>query len=713
MVSNWDPYDGLNRPTRKFYTGGAPTPEVRYCYDGQAGNPCSGARAAPNFGRLTWIGAGESSTSYAHDLLGRVTQSTQTTAGQGYTSTYGYDLAANVKSLTYPTNDRLLAALYDGAGRLTELKDNTNPSAPRLYVSSPSYAPHGELASMLLGNSRWEHAAFNTRLQPTEIGLGTSSSDFSFLRMNYGYATTQNNGNVLSHTISRPGLPATATQSFAYDDFNRLEAAAETVPDFGLWYQNYDHDQYGNMWVTATNLPLEMLTPRTVDWFDAKNRIVGNNYDDSGNQTRAGGGTFTFDAENRMSSAWVEALPPSTSTFTYAYDGEGRRVKKVLYGRTTVYVYGAQGELLAEYKDGSLHKQFIYQGSRLLAVESSNPAGTSFLTADHLGSTRAVTDASGAVKSCHDYQPFGKEIPLGYGGRAAGSCYAAEERVLQRFTGQEVDPETGLQYFGARYYSGRQGRFSTADETLADQHPDDPQSWNLYTYVRNNPLRFTDADGRECKDGKDEKGDPCFTMTVSGRYYPQPISQALGALLQVEFGRQVQALQAASETAWNWLTAPRNLGCLSAATSAGAGIGMAGGAALGAAGGPFVPVTVPTGSGIGLVGGGAVGWFGGMIHCSSGTAPAGGSGPGPSAAGTSATARDAAVKRAFLRKLANDPKTPSWMKQWLQQGRVPPGYNVDHIKPLSVGGADAPSNMLLRLRADHVIHHRFYHPWKP
>jgi len=53
-------------------------------------------------------------------------------------------------------------------------------------------------------------------------------------------------------------------------------------------------------------------------------------------------------------------------------------------------------------------------------------------------------------------------------------------------------------YFGARYFSGYQGRFTSPDEPLLDQSPEDPQSWNLYSYVRNNPLIFVDPSGNDC-----------------------------------------------------------------------------------------------------------------------------------------------------------------------------------------------------------------------
>jgi len=52
------------------------------------------------------------------------------------------------------------------------------------------------------------------------------------------------------------------------------------------------------------------------------------------------------------------------------------------------------------------------------------------------------------------------------------------------------------------------------------------------------------------------------------------------------------------------------------------------------------------------------------------------------------------------------------MNQWLDQGKVPPGHQVDHIKPLSIGGKDAPSNLMLLDTATHKTYHQFYRPWE-
>jgi RHS repeat-associated protein len=70
--------------------------------------------------------------------------------------------------------------------------------------------------------------------------------------------------------------------------------------------------------------------------------------------------------------------------------------------------------------------------------------------------------------------------------------------IAPEFTSKERDAETGLDFFGARYFSSAQGRFTSPDKPFADQHPEDPQSWNLYGYVRNNPLAHIDSTGEAC-----------------------------------------------------------------------------------------------------------------------------------------------------------------------------------------------------------------------
>jgi RHS repeat-associated protein len=65
----------------------------------------------------------------------------------------------------------------------------------------------------------------------------------------------------------------------------------------------------------------------------------------------------------------------------------------------------------------------------------------------------------------------------------------------QAYDRTAVERLVGLDYFGARYFSGAQGRFTSPDAPFNDQHPEDPQSWNLYAYARGNPLLYTDPHG--------------------------------------------------------------------------------------------------------------------------------------------------------------------------------------------------------------------------
>ena len=88
---------------------------------------------------------------------------------------------------------------------------------------------------------------------------------------------------------------------------------------------------------------------------------------------------------------------------------------------------------------------------------------------------------------------------------------------MNKFTGKERDAETGLDYFGARYMSAAQGRFTYADDPFVGQSPLNPQSWNLYTYGFNNPLRFLDPTGKfsVASDGYTDEGSGLFAGACS------------------------------------------------------------------------------------------------------------------------------------------------------------------------------------------------------
>jgi RHS repeat-associated protein len=214
------------------------------------------------------------------------------------------------------------------------------------------------------------------------------------------------------------------------------------------------------------------------------------------------GDTMTYDAENRQISAYDSASQVSE---TYSYDGAGQRVQKgVSGGASTVYVYDAFGRLAAEYSSGS----------------NSAPCTTCYLTWDQLGSTRLVTDQNANVVSWHDYLPFGEEIQANTVGR--NGTWGSNADATQKFTGQYRDGETNDDYFGARYYRAALGRFTSPDPGNAGADPTNPQSWNGYSYVWNNPLAMIDPSGLDPFDGGDDcLDDPLCGWPVS--WPPPPI----------------------------------------------------------------------------------------------------------------------------------------------------------------------------------------------
>ena len=156
---------------------------------------------------------------------------------------------------------------------------------------------------------------------------------------------------------------------------------------------------------------------------------------------------------------------------------------------------------MAEYDltTGSLNKEYVYGAKGLVAtIEPSN--GTSYATSDHLGSPRVITNSSAGVVSRHDYMPFGEELCSGVGGRTSGMGFCANDGVRQKFTSHERDIEIGLDYFINRFLSSGQGRFTSSDSLTASAKPTNPQTWNRYVYVLNNPVRLIDPHGLDAED---------------------------------------------------------------------------------------------------------------------------------------------------------------------------------------------------------------------
>mgnify|MGYP003345271170 FL=1 len=286
-----------------------------------------------------------------------------------------------------------------------------------------------------------------------------------------------NNGNIQQMLLNDGSV--VRTQNFGYDEMNRLTVAVEAPAGTGLtgYQQNFGYTRNGNRWVAAgSTRPGGAYTANGESWYVAATNRYSTvdgwfGYDGGGNLVKEGIYGYTWDGENRMVQSTMDTGTAGTVTTGYVYDGDGRRVKR----GGTVFVYDAFGKLAAEY-----------------GGTGPGNCRVCYMVSDHLGSVRVVFNGSGAVVKRSDYMPFGEEILSGVDwGNGRGTVYNPEPAgVRQKFTGKERDAETGLDWMKTRYFSGAQGRFTSPDKPFADQFPEDPQSWNLYTYVRNNPLKM-------------------------------------------------------------------------------------------------------------------------------------------------------------------------------------------------------------------------------
>jgi RHS repeat-associated protein len=183
-------------------------------------------------------------------------------------------------------------------------------------------------------------------------------------------------------------------------------------------------------------------------------------------------------------------LTESNTGESWPYDGDGVRVKKSSALGTTVFWYGGRDLPLAETdQNGVVLSRYVYLNG--IAVARIDGAGNVYYYLhDHLGTTRVMTTSAGAVCYDGDYFPHGAEQHV-----YVNSCPQS-----YKFTGKERDPESGADYFNARWYNQHIGRFHVPDWSATPTpvpYADftDPQTLNLYSYVRNNPTSRVDPDG--------------------------------------------------------------------------------------------------------------------------------------------------------------------------------------------------------------------------
>ncbi len=201
-------------------------------------------------------------------------------------------------------------------------------------------------------------------------------------------------------------------------------------------------------------------------------------YDANGNMTgrTVGGSSYTlsYDRGNRL----IGVSGPSTSAI-FLYDADGNRVLATVNGATTVYIAG-----LFEYTGGAATS--YYGGAVMRRSSYGSGNGVFYVLADHLGSTSAIVDTSGSVQAQQYYYPYGANR----GGAPSG---LTDKRYTGQYHEGGLAGAEGLHYYNARWYDPALARFTQADTIVPE--PGNPQSLNRFTYVYNNPVRYTDPTG--------------------------------------------------------------------------------------------------------------------------------------------------------------------------------------------------------------------------
>jgi RHS repeat-associated protein len=444
-------YDAVGNLTQRTDYNGAVT---NYVYD--------------NLNRLTTVAYPTRSATFAYDPLGNLTRATNENGSVylsydnryrlstvsdpfNYGVSYNYDAAGNPTrlSLNYAT---YASYTYDAVNRLTNIKDAANQSFPHGYDAvnrlTARVAPNG-----ITANYSYD-----------DLNRLTALTHSSGANLVLGNQYTYND----AHNISG-WTNASGTHAYEYDPLNRLA----TVANSAQTHEAYAYDAVGNRIGSHASLsynyqPFNKLASTDTETYS---------YDNNGNLlTRADGtGTTTFgwNEENQL----TQVALPTGVTVNYKYDALGRRLQRTSSaGANERYVYDGPDVLVDLNADWTVASSYLNgPGMDNHLRQTSSVNGVSYFLVDHLGSTAGITDAAGNVVEQFNYDSFGKTD--------------ASARTRYGYTGRELDPDTGLMYYRARWYDPGVGRFISEDPIGLLAGP------NAYSYAGNNPIWANDPSG--------------------------------------------------------------------------------------------------------------------------------------------------------------------------------------------------------------------------
>jgi RHS repeat-associated protein len=465
-------YNNRNLVTGISYgvpAGVAATPNVTFGYD-PAGNRTS-------------MADGLGSVSYVYDRLSRLTSETRTFTGVGsYALSYTYNLANELTSITNPWGVQV-GYNYDAIGRSTSVS-GANYAGVSSYVNSLSYRAFG-LKQMSYSNGRTLSLQYDSRMRVTQWNIPNVMGwhyDYSYFGENTGRVTYAQNLN-----------DSTLDRSFHHDAFGRLQssftgsAARAHVGIGSSWASDGPYAMHDNVYDVWGN-----ITSRT-GWGGANpqytatftnNKMNGWVYDQAGNLTDAGGGwTFTYDATGQQATSAVGSMLNS-------YDGEGLRGRKTEYNVTTYYLRSSVlgGQVVAEMDvNGNWMRGYVYLGGELLAVQQA--VSVNWVHQDPFVKSKRVTNSAGAVVSVVELDPWGGET-----NRSSNEAF--QPKKFTSYVRDAIASDDAMHRRYNRWWS----RFEQPDPHDGSYDLTNPQSFNRYSYVQNDPVNLVDLTGLDPDD---------------------------------------------------------------------------------------------------------------------------------------------------------------------------------------------------------------------
>ena len=435
-------YDNLNRRTTKTYPGGA---QVTYTY-----NAIGLVTSVADSGTGATLG-------YVYNDLNRISRINQGTS----TVSYAYDARGNKTRLTYP-DESYITYTYDALNRLDQVKSQDNQ-----VITDYTYDSIGRRIQLDLLNGTQALYQYNAAGRLT--GLTNRVAATQAVISNFSY--TYNNDGSRASMVTPEG-----THSYTYDDLYRLTGVS--YPD--ATSATYSFDSAGNR-TSVVNGGTVSYSANTLNQYTSVGGAAYT-YDGNGNLTSNSTDTYQYDFENMLIQSTV-----SSDTITYKYDPVGRRISKTINGTTTTkYIYDGSRVIMETDGAGAVTAKYVYGRGIDEALKRIAGGADYYYLYDGLGSVTEITDSAGSKAESYTYRVHGEpSIFDGSGGTlsqsAVGNSYL--------FTGRRFEKETGLYHYRARYYDPGVGRFMSPDPIRYQG------GFNLYAYVKNNPVNFVDPFG--------------------------------------------------------------------------------------------------------------------------------------------------------------------------------------------------------------------------